>query len=114
MRSIGGSLPEWDDPDRRDDALDRIAAMVAVGKEMSDEQLEEFFRETQPKRLEPSPGELNALIYSSQGLSAKEIAGELGLSRETVRTQLLIARRKLAAKNTTHACCIAIRLGLIP
>jgi DNA-binding NarL/FixJ family response regulator len=102
------SLPEWADPDRRADALDRVAAKVSL----TDEQLAEV-AEWQPKRLEPSSAELNALTYASHGLGVKEIADALGVGTETVHTHLAHARRKLAAKNTCHACCIAIRRGYL-
>ena len=44
----------------------------------------------------------------------REMAAEAtGRSLETVKTQLLGARYKLRAKTMTHACCEAIRRGLI-
>lgn len=53
---------------------------------------------------------LNALAEHGYGTNA---AKSLGLSSHTVRDQLKAARRKLGARNTTHAVAISIRNGLI-
>jgi DNA-binding CsgD family transcriptional regulator len=88
----------WPDPDRRDDALYRVAA--AVGH-------------SPPERTQVHPAELRALQAVSVGLDERGAAHVLGLARMTVTTQLRDARRALRAKNTTHACCEALRQGLI-
>lgn len=49
----------------------------------------------------------------SRGLTEPMVADVLGVSRWTVHHHMKNARFKLRAKNTTHACCIAIRAGLI-
>lgn len=60
-----------------------------------------------------SVAELEALTAVSNGLTSR-MAGELLIKEEeTIRSQLKAARMKLRAKNTTHACCMAIRQGLI-
>lgn len=92
-------LPEWSDPARRDDALDRVAAAV----------FGPF-----PRRLRPSNGELRVLECLSHGMTAPMAAEALGVSVETVKSHLRSARRRLAAKNSTHAVTLAIRLGMIP
>jgi DNA-binding CsgD family transcriptional regulator len=88
----------WPDEDRRDDALYRVA--LAIGR-------------CPPERTAVHAGELRALQASSFGLDADGVSVVLGLSLETIKTQLKTARRALRAKNTTHACCEALRQGLI-
>jgi DNA-binding CsgD family transcriptional regulator len=57
--------------------------------------------------------EKECLRYMSVGLTREQTATALYLSVETVKSHLLTARYKLRAKNTTHACCLALRQGLI-
>lgn len=63
---------------------------------------------------ELTPYEIQVLRYFSQGLEYKMVADAMNRSINTVMTQMKSARKKLRAKNTTHACCEAIRRGLIP
>jgi DNA-binding CsgD family transcriptional regulator len=60
-----------------------------------------------------TPGERRALQGVAAGLLYHEVADVLGLSRETVRTDLERARRILGAKNMPHAVALALRAGLI-
>lgn len=88
---------DWTDPDRRDDALERLAEAIGV-------------------KIWPdlSHSEKRALVCMSHGLTMR-MAGELlFLSTETIKSELLTARGKLRAKNTCHAVALAIRAGLIP
>lgn len=89
---------EWSDPDRRDDALLRILTRVY-------EQPEE--------RSTLTPGELRAIEAMSHGLGEIGAAEVIGVRPLTLKKQLKRARRVLRAKNTTHACCEALRRGLI-
>jgi DNA-binding CsgD family transcriptional regulator len=57
--------------------------------------------------------QLEALRYTSHGLQEHECADAMGISVNTVKKDLLRARRNLRAKNTTHAVAIALRLRLI-
>lgn len=77
------SLAEWNDPDRRDDALLRVAIAVL---------------EAEPLRATPTPAELDVLRC---------------LSHSTVASQVKSARRRLAAKNETHAVALALRRALV-
>lgn len=64
----------------------------------------------------PSPlsrRETEVLQCASVGLTIPQTADVYGRSAQTIKTQLESARRKLCAKNTAHAACEAIRLGLI-
>jgi len=57
--------------------------------------------------------EREVLTYLSRGLEHTMVADALCIGYETVRTHLRTARAKLRAKNSTEACCEAIRRGLI-
>lgn len=87
----------WPDPDRREAALLRLADRLA-----------------KPDReLLLSSMDLRCLEGMSHGLGRKGTAQVLGIGEETVADHLTRARRTLQAKDTTHACCEAIRQGLI-
>lgn len=60
-----------------------------------------------------TPRERDVLRCLAHGLTDRMAGDTLGLSVHTVRTHLRHARYKLNAKTTTHACCLALRLGLI-
>jgi DNA-binding CsgD family transcriptional regulator len=68
-------------------------------------------------RMQPSDiltaSELKTLAAMSYGMVMQEIAVTYGVHISTVRDHLMKARRKLRAKNTTHAVALAIRQGLI-
>lgn len=66
-----------------------------------------------PDPPELSPGEQRVLQLASCGVPPTEIHKALRVSYETVKTQLASARAKLHAKNTGHACCKALRRGMI-
>lgn len=87
----------WPDPDRRDEALFRVA--VAIGRAH--------------ERTHLTPMEVRVLEALSHGLGREGAAEVLGVTVETVKSWTLQARRVLRAKNTTHACCEALRQGLI-
>jgi DNA-binding NarL/FixJ family response regulator len=97
----------WPDPDRRDGAQARIARRMNG--------LHPFPERGRhcPVKLEPSATELRVLQAMSYGLGRQGAADVCGVSLNTVMTQLQSARAKLRAKNTTHACCEALRQGLI-
>jgi DNA-binding NarL/FixJ family response regulator len=58
--------------------------------------------------------ELDVLRCFSRGLNRQMVAETLGISLQTVMAHTKKARTRLRAKNTTEACCEAIRQGLIP
>ena len=57
--------------------------------------------------------ELEALDLFANGKSAEEIATALKVSRSLVHHYLIIAARKLGARNRVHAVAIAVRKGLV-
>jgi DNA-binding NarL/FixJ family response regulator len=95
---VYGDLEQlWPDPDRRDDALIRC--------------LTDVYAYEPPDAL--TPQEVRVIGALSHGLGDNGAADTLGLSFESVKLSSKLARRKLRAKNTTHACCEALRQGLI-
>jgi DNA-binding CsgD family transcriptional regulator len=63
--------------------------------------------------LDPSPTQLMVLDGFARGKSRDEVADELGITLETVKTHTKHAQQRLRAKNRTHAVAIAIRRGLL-
>lgn len=63
------------------------------------------------RRLPITPRELEVLRRVSFGWSNEEIADDLGLSPQTVRTHVQNALRGLGARNRAHAIGIALRTG---
>lgn len=72
-------------------------------------ELREVFYEGQPL----TPGQHRILRKIALGQTGPEAARELGISNETVKTQLAITRSKLGANTTAHAVAIAVSLDLI-
>jgi DNA-binding CsgD family transcriptional regulator len=60
-----------------------------------------------------TPRELAVLRLTAMGKPDKEVAKELELGEETVRTHMKKAQAKLGARNRTHAVAEAIRQHLI-
>jgi DNA-binding NarL/FixJ family response regulator len=60
-----------------------------------------------------SPREMEILLFIAQGRSNKEIAYELGISRQTVKNHMTSILRKLAVNDRTQAAIYALRRGWI-
>lgn len=60
-----------------------------------------------------SPRELQVIQLSAKGLNAKQMARELGLSEETIKTHRKLAIARLDAKNIVHAVAIAYKRGML-
>jgi DNA-binding CsgD family transcriptional regulator len=87
-------LPEWDDPDKRDDALERVLARV----------------------LRPAPltkSELGVVFLSSHGLRYEQIGEMMHVSPGSARYYAKHARAKINAQTGMHLVATALRLGLI-
>ena len=67
-----------------------------------------------PTRPQLTPQELAVLRLTSMGGQTAEIAQELGIGEETIRSHLKKAQTKLEARNRTHAACEALRRQLVP
>jgi DNA-binding NarL/FixJ family response regulator len=57
---------------------------------------------------ELSPKQLNALRLLARGLERKQIAEQMGIGEETVKTHLSEVRRKLGARTSAHAVAIGL------
>jgi len=57
--------------------------------------------------------ELEVLVWSSKGLSARDIGQMLDIAKRTVDEHVQTATRKLGAANKTEAVAIALRERLI-
>lgn len=60
-----------------------------------------------------SPRQVECLTWVAGGLTSKEIAARLGLSRKTVDLHLAVAMQKLEAGSRAQAAARAIALGLV-
>ena len=60
-----------------------------------------------------SPREMEILQLISRGYSNKEIAHELGISRQTVKNHMTSILRKLSVNDRTQAALYALRRGWI-
>ena len=72
-------------------------------------ELRELYYEGKPL----TRGQHRILRQIALGLTGTQAARALGISNETVKKQLAIARSKLRAKTTAHAVAIAVSLDLI-
>jgi DNA-binding CsgD family transcriptional regulator len=75
---------------------------------------ERNLRIPRPSESGLSSRELDVLRCMSRGMTLPQVADTLCLSFHTVYAHLRNARFRLRAKNAAHACCEAIRQGLIP
>lgn len=87
-------MDSWSDPDRRDAALERVAAAVATD-------------------IPLTPRELSMILLLSHGVTIRESQTMLGVSEWTARCHAKRGREKLQARSNAHAVATALRLGLI-
>lgn len=57
--------------------------------------------------------QVEVLNYAARGLRDAEIGAQMELAHQTVRHTLMAARKKLNARNTTHAVALALSQHLI-
>lgn len=104
------------DVDRDDAALGRLLDRVVTGESWPNRS--DDFSEARTAQLRahvariPTKRELEVLTCLSFGRTGAEAAAELGYTVRGLDEKLRHIRRKLGA-NTTAACCIALRRGLI-
>lgn len=60
-----------------------------------------------------SSREMTCLVAAANGLRNQEIADDLGISIETVKTHLKRVYSKLEARDRAHSVAIAFRTGLL-
>jgi len=95
---------------------DRVLEKPQVGKWLLDqfELLDQEAGDDLASLLVPlSPREMEILQHIAQGKSNKEIAYELGISRQTVKNHMTSILRKLAVNDRTQAAIYALRRGWI-
>lgn len=91
------------------DELVRAVTVVAGGGTYVDPRLEEL---AGPPRV-LTPRERTVLARLAEGLTGEQIAAELGLSPETIRTHVRNAMEKLGARTRAHAVVLALQRGEI-
>lgn len=95
--------------------VNRILKAMSFYPLVPEHEIEVYMRGANIYRGEPlTKVQLDALRYLSRGLTLDQTADALFKSPDTIKTQMKSVRYKLHAKTTMHACCEAIRQGLIP
>ena len=67
----------------------------------------------EPRDLDLTPRETEALGHIASGLSNKEIARKIGVQEVTIKFHSRQIFRKLGARNRTHATTLALESGLV-
>ncbi len=91
--------------------LEAIRAVYAGKKALSAEASYELAEHATDDAL--TPAEVRVLRLIADGNANKEIAGELGVSEETVKGQVRNILSKLGANDRTHAAMIGLKRGII-
>lgn len=60
-----------------------------------------------------TPRELEVVALVADGLSAKEIATNLGIAQRTVERHIENVREKMMSRNSAHMAAEAVRSGLV-
>lgn len=104
----------WNPPTPSDAVYDRI--LSDIGRDRDESSYAGRRQETgRDKKLHAgaslslSRREIQFLALYAEGLTKPEIGERLGVSSETVKSQLAKAQARLGARNLTHAVAIAIR-----
>jgi DNA-binding CsgD family transcriptional regulator len=102
--SIGGEVFPY-----RDQELDPIVKLCTEFLE----EIDRLINETPLTLPELSKQEREVLLCAARGESIQDTSRILHISESAVKDAQSRARRKLKAKNTTHACTIAAQIKLI-
>ena len=95
----------------RKELLETIRAVHAGQKRVSPEIAAEIAEHATDDRL--TPREVDVLRLVAGGNANKEIAAQLSLTEETVKSHIRNILGKLGANDRTHAVAIAIKRGII-
>jgi len=95
----------------RNELLETIRAVHAGQKRVSSEVAVEIAEHSTDDAL--TPREVDVLRLVANGKMNKEIAAELSLTEETVKSHIRNILAKLEAKDRTHAVAIGVKRGVI-
>ena len=95
----------------RRELLDTIRAVHAGQKRIPPEVAAELAEHAAAEEL--SPREIDVLRLIATGNANKEIAAQLSISEETVKSHVANLLAKLAANDRTHAVTLALKRGII-
>jgi DNA-binding NarL/FixJ family response regulator len=95
----------------RNELLETIRAVHAGQKRVSSEVAAEIAEHSTDDAL--TPREIDVLRLAAKGNSNKEIAAQLSLTEETVKSHIRNILAKLEAKDRTHAVAIGAKRGII-
>ena len=95
----------------RNELLETIRAVHAGQKRVSSEVAIEIAEHSADNAL--TPREVDVLRLVANGKMNKEIAAELSLTEETVKSHIRNILAKLEAKDRTHAVAIGVKRGII-
>jgi len=109
--SVSGEIGLLDGRGKRVDVTYRATARIAPGRHLS--VLFPHERPPAPARAGISPREREVLQHVARGATSGEIAQELHLSEQTVRTHVRNAMDRLNAKTRAHAVALALERGLL-
>jgi DNA-binding NarL/FixJ family response regulator len=93
------------------DLLEAIRVVHAGGKRIPSEVAAELARHTGEDRL--TTRELDILKLIAKGNANKEIAAQLSIAEDTVKSHVGNILEKLAANDRTHAVTIGLERGII-
>ena len=95
----------------RNELLETIRAVHAGQKRVSSEVAAEIAEHSTDNAL--TPREVDVLRLAAKGNTNKEIAAQLSLTEETVKSHIRNILAKLEAKDRTHAVAIGAKRGII-
>jgi DNA-binding NarL/FixJ family response regulator len=95
----------------RKELLETIRAVYAGQKRLSSEVAAEIAEHAADDAL--TPREIDVLRLVAHGNANKEIAGQLSLTEETVKSHVRSILAKLGANDRTHAVTIGLKRGII-
>jgi DNA-binding NarL/FixJ family response regulator len=95
----------------RNELLETIRAVYAGQKRVSSEVAAEIAEHSTDDAL--TPREVDVLRSAAKGNANKEIAAQLSLTEETVKSHIRNILAKLEAKDRTHAVAIGAKRGII-
>ena len=91
--------------------LDTIRAVQAGQKRIPPEVAAELAEHATDEEL--TPREIDVLRLIAAGNANKEVAGQLSIAEETVKSHVTNILAKLGAKDRTHAVTLALKRGII-